>query len=52
MVKFRGNQIGMIFQDPMSSLDPVYTVGQQLTEAIEVEREEANEEILMVRTIR
>ena len=36
MVRFRGNQIGMIFQDPMSSLDPVYTVGQQLTEAIEV----------------
>ena len=36
MVQFRGNQIGMIFQDPMSSLDPVYTVGQQLTEAIDV----------------
>jgi peptide/nickel transport system ATP-binding protein len=36
MAKLRGTQISMIFQDPMSSLDPVYTVGQQLTEAIEV----------------
>jgi peptide/nickel transport system ATP-binding protein len=32
----RGTEVSMIFQDPMSSLDPVYTVGQQLREAINV----------------
>jgi len=31
----RGNQIGMVFQDPMSSLNPVYTIGEQLLEVAE-----------------
>jgi peptide/nickel transport system ATP-binding protein len=31
---FRGNKISMIFQEPMTSLNPVYTCGYQLTEAI------------------
>lgn len=30
----RGGRLGMIFQDPMSSLNPVYTIGSQLVEAI------------------
>jgi peptide/nickel transport system ATP-binding protein/oligopeptide transport system ATP-binding protein len=34
MRKIRGNQIAMIFQEPMTSLNPVFTVGNQLTEAI------------------
>jgi oligopeptide/dipeptide ABC transporter ATP-binding protein len=34
MEKIRGNEISMIFQDPMSSLNPVYTIGNQITEAI------------------
>ncbi|MDR3645505.1 MAG: ABC transporter ATP-binding protein [Clostridia bacterium] len=32
--KMRGKEIGMIFQDPMTSLNPVYTIGSQLKEAI------------------
>ncbi len=32
----RGNDIGMIFQEPMSSLNPVLTVGRQLTETLEL----------------
>lgn len=34
MQKIRGNEIGMIFQDPMTSLNPVFTIGNQLVEAI------------------
>lgn len=34
MRKVRGNEISMIFQDPMSSLNPVLRIGDQLTEAI------------------
>jgi peptide/nickel transport system ATP-binding protein len=30
----RGNEISMIFQDPLSSLNPVYTIGYQITESI------------------
>ncbi|MGL5416870.1 MAG: ABC transporter ATP-binding protein [Clostridium sp.] len=32
MEKIRGNKMGMIFQDPMTSLNPLYTIGEQLTE--------------------
>ena len=34
MQALRGNEIGMIFQDPMTSLNPVFTIGNQLMEAI------------------
>lgn len=32
--KIRGNEISMIFQEPMSSLDPAFTIGSQISEAI------------------
>ena len=45
--KIRGNDISMIFQEPMTSLNPVFTVGRQITENIllheDVSKEEANE---------
>ena len=34
MAKIRGNNISIIFQDPMTSLNPVFTIGNQLMEAI------------------
>jgi peptide/nickel transport system ATP-binding protein len=34
MRKVRGSEISMIFQDPMTSLNPVYTIGNQLREAV------------------
>lgn len=34
MEKIRGNEIGMIFQDPMTSLNPVFTIGDQLIEPL------------------
>lgn len=36
MSRFRGKTVGMVFQDPMSALTPVYTVGDQIAEAIEI----------------
>ena len=39
MQDFRGNEIGMIFQDPMTSLNPVYRIGEQIVEAIQIARE-------------
>ncbi|MGP4070946.1 ABC transporter ATP-binding protein [Piscibacillus sp. B03] len=36
MRQIRGNEISMIFQEPMTSLNPVYTVGQQIRETLKV----------------
>lgn len=34
--RIRGNRIGMIFQEPMSSLNPAYTIGEQIAEVVRV----------------
>ena len=38
MRQIRGNDIGMVFQEPMTSLNPVYTVGDQISESLRVHR--------------
>jgi len=50
METIRGNDIGMIFQDPMTSLNPVYTIGDQLMEPLlkhrKISRAEAKKEAI------
>ncbi len=57
MRTIRGNEIGMIFQEPMTSLNPVFTVGRQLTEGLRVHKgmskEQATERALeLLREVR
>ena len=42
--KVRGNQIAMIFQEPMTSLNPVFTIGQQLDEVTFIHKKGATKE--------
>jgi peptide/nickel transport system ATP-binding protein/oligopeptide transport system ATP-binding protein len=52
MRKIRGNRISMIFQEPMTSLDPVFRIGDQITESIRlhmgVSKREANNRALEI----
>lgn len=57
MRSIRGNEIAMIFQEPMTSLSPMHTIGDQITEAIilhqDVDKEEAEERaITMLEAVR
>ncbi|MEP4197384.1 MAG: ABC transporter ATP-binding protein [Aliishimia sp.] len=57
MRTIRGNEIGMIFQEPMTALNPVFTVGRQLTEGVRLHKglsqAEANERALeLLRQVR
>jgi oligopeptide/dipeptide ABC transporter ATP-binding protein len=40
----RGNDVAMIFQDPMTSLNPVFTIGEQIAEAMQVHNPKLKEE--------
>jgi oligopeptide/dipeptide ABC transporter ATP-binding protein len=42
--RVRGEQIAMVFQDPMTSLNPVYRVGDQIVEAINAHRDRVGDE--------
>lgn len=44
MRKIRGNDIAMIFQEPMTSLNPVFTIGNQLIEAIRIHKKYRKQE--------
>jgi len=46
MREIRGNEISMIFQDPMSSLNPVFTIGDQIAEAIMIHQKAGRKEAL------
>ncbi|MDD5850429.1 MAG: ABC transporter ATP-binding protein [Firmicutes bacterium] len=45
MQKIRGDRISMIFQEPMTSLNPVYTVGHQVEEALRIHEHLSKEEL-------
>jgi len=56
MIKIRGAKISMIFQDPFTSLNPVYTIGNQIAEVIQLhqglsKKEALAETIEMLRTV-
>jgi len=44
IVKYRGNKIGLIFQDPQTSLNPILTIGEQLIETIQTHLKLSKEE--------
>lgn len=48
MRKIRGNEIAMIFQEPMTSLNPVYTIGDQIIEAITLHQDVSAKEALQI----
>ena len=51
MEKIRGNQISMIFQEPMTALNPVFRIGQQINEVIELHNPDMPEEKVKERTL-
>jgi oligopeptide/dipeptide ABC transporter ATP-binding protein len=57
MRRFRGNRISMIFQEPMTSLNPVFTIGDQIAEVFRIHRgldrdSSRKESIEMLRMVR
>jgi glutathione transport system ATP-binding protein len=57
LLRMRGNEMAMIFQEPMTSLNPVFTVGNQIVEALVLHRamstrEARNEALALLRKVR
>ncbi len=51
MEKIRGKEVSMIFQEPMTSLNPVFRIGLQISEVIELHNKEMDEAAVKERTI-
>src|SRR3984893_10437232 len=51
MSQIRGKTIGTVFQDPMSALTPVYTVGDQIAEALEVHNRDIGKQAARTRAV-
>ena len=51
MEKIRGNRISMIFQEPMTALNPVFRIGEQINEVIELHNPSMSEEDVKERTL-
>ena len=51
MQQIRGNRISMIFQEPMTSLNPVFRIGQQVNEVLELHHPEMTPEEVKARTL-
>ncbi len=51
MCRYRGNDIAMVFQDPLSSLTPVYTVGHQIIEALTVHHPKMSKQATEARAV-
>ena len=51
MEKIRGNNISMIFQEPMTALNPVFRIGEQVNEVLRLHHSEMSEEEIKARTL-
>jgi oligopeptide/dipeptide ABC transporter ATP-binding protein len=51
MQHIRGKQMAMVFQDPMTSLNPVFTIGDQIAEALQIHNQKLSNEAAKERTV-
>ena len=51
MQKLRGNELSMIFQEPMTALNPVFRIGEQVDEITKLHNPDMSKEQVKVRTI-